>query len=483
MNTEININDHRITLFYFFDHHCPVENLNSNSITFPVSFSAKPQPLWENHSYNLNKDLISSIHQLFHYNNHSIKSWHFSKQYLRSVNQANIQLQLRKRSKQRLQQTQDDEKNTASSIRLIFEQLLHHKFRSGFSIACLELKLSSKQQLTLTQLNETVSALARFNKLKLNNSNNTYSLGQLIRLLHGESTSEKDKAKRVYTHSYLQTNNNTPFTEQHSQDIISRLALHYTSDYQIKNTQGRVETIDDYHNVTHALAQEGSATLVQLNSNDAPEILKNYKNAVIRPAHQPIHLLAVHLENAMQQYQKLTSYWINQPKKLKKHTHILADIEHQLRNFRLNFFHPIISHINSHNQMQQKLYRVKQLDAQFNHLGKNTDIISQLIKHQHQTRYCKLASFGVAAAGYLTSFSIIKEGIESLNEWQILKQAAPHITENLHHYTRSLSLVGSLIIFLCIWIIAHRHCKHSDHHSHGASHHALEALHKRHPLE
>lgn len=429
MNTEININDHRITLFYFFDHHCPVENLKSNSIIFPASFSAKPQPLWENHSYNLSKDLVSPIHQLFHNNNNSIKSWHFSKKYLRSINQENIQLQLRKRSKQRLQQTQDDEKNTASSIRLIFEQLVHHKFRSGFSIACLELKLSSKQQLTLTQLNETVSALARFNKLKLNNSNNTYSLGQLIRLLHGESTSEnkkeKEKAKRVYTHSYIQICQKNLLDEVQSQQIISQLALRYTSDYQANNTQGRLETIDDYHNVSHALAQEGSATLVQLNQNDAPEILKNYKNAVIRPAHQPIHLLAVHLENAMQQYQKLTSYWINQPKKLKKHTHILAKIEHQLRNFRLNFFHPIISHINSHNQIQQKLYRVKQLDAQFNHLGKNTDIISQLIKHQHQTRYCKLASFGVAAAGYLTSFSIIKEGIESLNEWQILKQAAP----------------------------------------------------------
>ncbi len=388
----------------------------------------------------------------------------------------------RKRSKQRLQQEQSQQNEQTAPIQLQFEQLLHHQFSSGFSISSLELTLRCKnQQPNWQQINETVAALARFNTLQLNNDS-TCTLGQLIRQLHGETSHKKDKAKRVYTHSYLQTNNNTLLTEPHSQDIITRLALHHTSDYQPKNTQGRVEISEDYHNVSHAFAQEGSATLVQ-RQDDAPEILKNYKNAVIRPAHQPIHLLAFHLENAMQHYQQLTSTWINQPGKLKKNTKLLQSIEHQLRNFRLNFFHPVISHINSHNQMQQKLYRIKQLDAQFNHLEKNTDIISQLIKNQHQTRYCKLASFGIAAAGYLTSFSIIKEGIEALNEWQTLQQSTPDIIEHLHHYTRSISLGGSLLVFFIIWFISHRHCKHSDHHSHSASHHALEALHKRHPLE
>ncbi len=483
-DTDLHISDQRITLFYFFDHHCPLANIRSNDITSPALFAdaQATTPLWQAHSYNLSKDLISPIHQLFHDHNRAITSWQFNKQQLRHINQADIRLTPRKRSAQRLQQEQNPQNTSTQSIQLLFEQLLHHQFHSGFSIATLELTLRcNAQQPTLQQLNESIAALARFNTLHLEKHNTSCTLGQLIRQLHGETSHKNDKAKRVYTHTYLQTD--SPLTAQHSQDLISRLALHYTSDYQPKNTQGRVETIDDYHNVTHALAQEGSATLVQRNPNDTPEILKDYKNAVIRPAHQPIHLLAVHLENAMQHYQQLISHWSNQTRKYQKNAGILADIEQQLRNFRLNYFHPVISHINSHNHMQQKLYRVKQLDAQFNHLGKTTEIISQLIKNQHQTRYCKLASFGVAAAGYLTSFSIIKEGIEAINEWQTLKQTTPHLIEYLHHYTGSISLGGSLIISLIIWIIVHRHCKHSDHHSHSASHHALEALHKRHPLE
>lgn len=483
IKSQTHINDHRITLFYFFNHHCPIQDISDKNLAQLPLIKSQGKPLWEAHKYNLSKDLISPIHQLFHKQNKSITSWQFNKQNLRQLNQSQITLTLRNRSQQRLKQNQD----STAPIQLSLEQLLHHQFSSGFSITSLELKLHcNKQAPTLLQLNESVAALARFNKLQLKDNNSDYTLGQLIQLLHGETSSEKEKkenkAKRVYTHSYIQIKNQSLLEEQQSQDIINRLALHYTSDYQLKNTQGRVEIIQDYHNVSHAFALEGSSTLVQL-QEDSPEILQDYKNKVIRPAQQPIHLLAFHLENAMQQYQQLTSYWINQPQKLKKDAKILSDIENQLRNFKLNFFYPIISRINSHNQMQQKLYHIKQLDTQFNHLGKNTEMINQLIKQQHQTRYCKLASFGIAAAGYLTSFSIIKEGIEALNEWQAFKQAAPHIAENLHHYTRSISLGESLITFFIIWFFARRHCKHSDHHSHSASHHALEALHKRHPLE
>ncbi len=479
----IQLHDNRITLFYFFNHHCPVDSLKSSALVDESPLHTNPkqtQLLWQNHAYNLSKDFIPPIHDLFHkHPDAAIQTWQLEKQQQRKLNQCKLILVPGKTSQQRLQQ-----EHSQPIICLNIERLLHHRFKTGFSVASLELRVViDQQQPDIQQLTESLYALSRLNKISIKNNKTPLTLGQIIRQLHGEETTGSKKTDRVYSHAYIQIKNNpTPLNETHLRSIITQLSFHYTSDYQPKDTIDRLEFIQDYNNIMHGLAQEGSAAVVQINES-SPELLKDYKNKVIRPVHLPIHLLSFHLEHALHQYQRLVHQWTDDPSDHKNKAKQLSAAEHQLLNFKLNFFYPVISHINSHNQLQKKLNKVKQLEAQHAQLGQNIETLNQLIKHHHQSRYCRIASFGIAAAGYLTSFSIIKEGLESLHEWEKLAEIAPHLSELIHHFPNSISLAGSLAITLAILIIVYRHCKHSDHHHHGAAHHALEALHKRHPLE
>jgi hypothetical protein len=203
----------------------------------------------------------------------------------------------------------------------------------------------------------------------------------------------------------------------------------------------------------------------------------------------------------MQQYAINSTFWLSsdntQTKQVTTKPVLLGELEQyqlQLLNFELNFFHPVISLIEAHNYLYHSLIKVKHLDQQHAQITANSQTISQLIAdniqqqkdkqaNERNCRYCKIAQIGVAAAAYLTSFSIIKEALDVVQHDHWFATSCLVCTQYLQHHIGVTSLVGAILAALITYYLARRHCAHAaQHHAHGPADHAYHAVHTIHRL-
>ena len=505
------LNDHQITLFYFFDTLCEPHSICQKDIKQalpPFTLTGRQDTvIWEQHTYNLGRDLIKPIHMLFHNkHNRQIQSWQLRAPLLQQLNHdrgANtLQLFFRQSAIQRLGQAGQTQANKPATVQLVLKKILYHQFQTGSGVASVSLEIkmdhyTDHQALLL----ETLHSLARFNQIKLPGCKQKISLGELIRqllqartanssrlkriasvlnsLFQGKATPARTLAKsyrRVYTHCYLQIRQDQQDELENYKKLLKKISLHHVNDYHTSEDGHSLEIIQEFDNILHGIAQEGAASLLLLKP-DSPEFLRDYKNKTLQPAYIPIHLLCFHTEHALHQLAAHMPAWSQQQKQLEHD-------QHSLLLFQLHYFHPVVSRISTHNLVYDAINKIKKLDKQHHSLDQKSQIISRLISARRQYNYCKIAAFGVAAASYLTSFSIIKESMEAAQEWHSLKTSLPQLAETLHHYTGTISLTGSLLAGIIIYLLVRRHCPYTQgNHAHSATHHALEALHKRHPLQ
>lgn len=515
------ITDNSITLFYFFNTHADIDQLNYKilkSIGLPdrihqgIDDQLKTQELWKKKPYNITRDIKENIHELFHSNDEikPINTWELNKLAIKLINGKQVDkkkekeeaqqgyavsglaLELSKLAQKRLSKCEETDANP----QLQLQNILYHQFKTGFAVVTVELSVSSKN-LSHIVINEAVYALARFSKLVWRNAQQEverikdqkqYSLGDLVRDL---LASEKSKNyKRVYTHCYIQFKG-TGTTEMTG--YLKKLALHYNDEYDLSNEIKNIESIQDFKNVIHILSQEGASTGIAVTEN-SPEYLLEYKNKVIRPAHMPIHLLIFHAEKAMEQYQINSHVWLTESEPEPTFLNQLQEYQRQLLNFELNFFYPVISDINAHNRLYHNLIKVKQLEQQHKKLSSNNQTISQIIIDNEQQKadeiinrrnkiYCKIAQIGVAAAGYLTSFSIFKETLDIIKDEGWLSDTWPVLARFLDHHAGAINLVSASVIAIAIFIFTWRRCTCAESpHKHTPTDHANHINHLWHFL-
>jgi hypothetical protein len=494
------ITDHNITLFYFFNKHVDLGRLDSKTLIIDglpkrikqqIENQLKTRNLWKKQAYNITRDIKENIHELFHSKQESapITTWELNKLVIKLLNDkqaskekgarqaqedyaiSGLALELSKVAQKRLVSSNEPD----TSPQLSLQNILYHQFKTGFAVATIELSVNNKK-LSLQLINEAVYALARFNKLIWRSrqgeieDQNQYSLGDLIR---GLLASEKNKFyKRVYTHSYIQ------FKESAIEDVkeyLNKIARHYNDEYNLSNETKSIESIQGYNNVIHFLAQEGASTGVIV-TEDSPEYLLEYTNKVIRPVHIPIHLLIFHAEKAMEEYQINSQIWLNDSAPPSAFLDQLQQYQRQLINFELNFFYPVISNIDMHNRLYLKLIKVKRLEQQHKKLSNNNKIISQIIIENEQQKasaiinnrnriYCQIAQIGVAAAGYLTSFSIIKETLKVIKGEDWWGNACPILISYLDHHSGVISLVGASVIAVVVYLFTWHRCACAETHN------------------
>lgn len=508
------ITDNQITLFYFFDEEINLNKFNDKglniigvpeTITTAIKKRLDTDSLWKEVKYNISKDISPSIHNLFHAQDEkAITTWQIEQSVRKLFNgstvrnlsdvSSNLSLKLNSSAQQRI--TSCNETDFVPKIE--FENITCHQFKTGFTIAVIELKIYN-DNLSHTLINETVYSLARFNKIGWLNehSRDKYkaSLGEFIRSLLNNNS--KEKITRAYTHSYIQVQGEC--VDDDFSKYLTKLAKHYNDEYHISDKIESLKTIYDYKNIRHCLTHEGASSGVIITKN-SPELLTDYHNKVIKPVHIPLHLLSYHAEKAMQYYSLKNTFWVNltEDEEVKssqdKQLIELKEQQLQLLNFELNFFQPVISNIGTHNQLYQQISKVKQLDKLHEKTSSNNRIISKLIteriEQQKQEKikksnlsYCKIAQIGVAAAGLLTSFSIVKEALEVRKHEHWLTESFPLFTSFLDHHAGAISLISSVIIAIVIFILARKHCNNaSKQHSHGPAAHADHTNHLLHFL-
>ena len=517
------IKENRITLFYFFTNNINIEQFNAQtlkkiglpkSIDQQIEKQLNTQKLWTKFSYNITRDIKKSIHALFHtkQNEKPITSWQLNRLAIKLLNgkqagnnkgtpeaqksheKSGLALNLTKAAEKRLEKHQE----SITSPQLTIENIIFHQFKTGFSVSTIELFISNKNP-SNRLINEAIYALSRFNKISWCNgqgdqegieTQKDYSLGDLMRDLL--ATEKSKRYKRVYTHSYIQLEESCDITDDQLNKYLSKLSLHLNDEYQLKNEEAS-KTIRDYDNITHCLAQEGAASSV-VTTEHSPEFLYNYKDTVIGQVHIPIHLLTFHAEHAMEEYQINSQIWLDAGSLKSILLEQLQQNKQQLLNFELNFFHPIISNIDAHNRLYHSLIQVKRLDQQHRKISSDNQIISQkiidnekaILDTENKKRnliYCRLAGIGVATAGYLTIFSIIKEFLKVVKHENCFSKNCPGMIENLLSHTGTISLVVALIAGIIALLYNYRRCACAEsHHKHTPADLVDHANHVTHSL-
>lgn len=486
------ITDNKITLYYFFDHHFDdllttnVEKLSAIGFPQRLNQAIKKRfankALWERHKLNLSVDLSDAIHDLFVLTNPSppIATFELSQQLIKILNgkekstdeekyqRSGLTLELRKSAVDRLKAC--DVKEFSSQLRL--DNIRLFQFKTGFSVATIELAITNTA-LPHHLLLESVYALSRFNQLHWKNAQGEietieqkpqFSLGDLLRLLLGSAL--KKGTDRVFTHTFLQLLGNPDGREITL--FLNKLALHYNDEYHIQADIEEAKTIQLFDNVLHVLAMEGAASYVGVEPS-SPEFLCNYKNTVIEPVYLPVFLLAFHMDRAMRVYDKDAHAWLEPDGSDDKLLTTLQSYQQQLLNFDLNFFNPVISALGSHNTLYDKLFRIQKLEQLHRKLSNNSAVISKVIsdeKNREKQRsnairnrqYCEIAQLGVAAVGYLTSFEILKQGLDARKEEQWLNEVFPLLTQFLDKNTGLISLLLASVVAIGIYEFTRSRC-------------------------
>lgn len=322
-------------------------------------------------------------------------------------------------------------------LQVNIEDLQQTIFRTGHGLLIAEISFGVPDQpLHPSVLLEGLCALCRFNKLKhqTGEHNNAVSdtpsppadqqqtgvpLGQIIRSLSCVD-SETHPATRVYSASYLQFEQSPPDAEL--DQLLTRIARHYTDDYQLPAANSHTVSVAHFDNVRHRFALEGCATAIDLGSYPAeqrPNALQDYFTTTYRQHYLPIILLSYHEFCFLLHLTNDASFWPQPDDEPAAIAHMQA-IREPVTAFTLCFRFSFVSRIGMHNDVNQGLRRVLGLDTMLEELHQDSARIDRFLsevatrKQQQQASqrdhfYHLIAVPGIAVVTWLSLFSGLKD--------------------------------------------------------------------------
>lgn len=508
------IEETRINLFYFFSDGPDPDEIDVSKLCLPLpeqllpameAQQIKEAAIWKRKPLTMAGDLLPNIRQLFAQGEHqAVETWVLHTDLLKLLNGST---RLLKRGEKPLVLTLNLADVACKRLgnagckpeapRITIEGVQYHRFRTGLGVAIVDIGLGNAD-IPVELLQESIHALTRKNTigwhmddgnelpvcvLSNRQTRNAPTMGKLVRGLLGCNTSSS--GTRVYSHTFLRM---LPGIDNDTvEKQLVYLARHYTQDYQFSGDLGETTLFRDFENVLHCVANEGMATAVLVDSD--PEFLVDYYNKVSRPAHLPICLLNYHAEYAIQHFMSRAGVWFEAGKVPKLELSDMLEQQRALINFDSHFFSPVVSKINTHNRLHRAMQKIKYLDQQHQIVSRTTKLINSLIMAEQKSieakaiqkrslRYCRLGASGIAAAAYLTVFSITSETLEVLEkEW-----LDGHLPGWLEHGAGTISLSLAIIIGGISLCVALCQCKNQkkERHEEDATEKLLEVLHIHH---
>ena len=505
------IEEIRINLFYFFSDGPDPDQIDASKLCLPLPEQLLPAlqtpqikeaAIWKRKPLTMAGDLLPNIRQLFAKGEHqAVETWGLHTDLLKLINGST---RLLKKGEKPLVLTLNLADVACKRLgkagckleapRITIEGVQYHRFRTGLGVAIVDIGLGNTD-IPMELLQESIHALTRINTIDwhvdegkelpvcvLTNHQikKAPTMGKLVRGLLGCNTSSS--GTRVYSHTFLRM---LPGVDNDTvEKQLVYLARHYTQDYQFSGDLGETTLFRDFENVLHCVANEGMATAVMVDSD--PEFLVGYYNKVSRPAHLPICLLNYHAEYAIQHFMSRAGVWFEAGKVPKLELSEMLEQQRFLINFDNHFFSPVVSKINTHNRLHRAMQRIKYLDQQHQIVSRTTKLINSLIMAEQKAieagvikernlRYCKLSTWGIAAAAYLTVFSIVSETLEVLEtEWLV-----GHVPGWMEHGGGSISLFLAISISLGSLVFGWRRCnsQQKEQHEDKLTEEVLEFLH------
>ena len=509
IHQKMTVEETHINLFYFFERAPDPQHGYWKELAKVLPQALLPEdhseasgnfPFWEQASPTLSEDLLPNITGLFQPGDkQAIETWALKSHVLALINGARRArggdkpalapvIYLSPVACRRLEAGGCE----VAAPRLLIQHVFYYRFRTGMAVVMVDLRLTNNH-VTGGLLQEAVHALTRFNALgwqeydspmptlSTRERNEAPTMGAVVRALLG---CKSQKHRRVYSHVYARVSAKAAKPD----DYLVHLARHYTSDYRFSGEMGETILMGDFENVRHCIANEGMATLV-LTDDSSPEFITDYYNKVTQQAHLPICLLNYHAEHAIQHFMSRATVWLEGGKPPRLDSSEMLEQQRNLVNFDSHFFLPVVSKINTHNRLHRGMQKIKYLDQQHQVVSRMTQLINSLMMAERKSMeaevirrrnltYCRWSTWGIAAAAYLTVFSIVSETLEVLEEeWLV-----GHVPGWMEHWGGSISLFLAIAVSLISLAWGWRRCnsQQEEEHEDELTEKVLEFLHIHH---
>lgn len=239
---------------------------------------------------------------------------------------------------------------------------------------------------------------------------NEFSLGNLVRSLTGrEDAISGLKRSRVPSYTFAR------LRDAHSSDecdmLAAYLARRYSTDYFLDKADTTVIFPNEFANVRHAAALEGTATVISRNDADdiLPNFLETWKASVYRSAYVPLVLLALHEWRYLRRETNKAQLAGHQSKtlaSLKRATQILEEAQ----DFQLKFRFSQISEITPHNRFSSAIRSAFGLEKLLSELtadiAAHQNRLSAAYEKEKNSRSFFLSVLGSGAIGGFTAIEI-----------------------------------------------------------------------------
>lgn len=322
---------------------------------------------------------------------------------------------------------------SAPALGLAVEDLWRVAFRTGHGLLVARVRVlaPADQPLHPALLVEALYALSRFNETRWYAAGPdfdapvgpVFTLGHLVRSLHGDLPRGR-QAERVYTATYLQFGETPPPAAL--QRLLIQLARHYTDEYRTGHdpagTPG-VATLRPFANVTHCLALEGSATVVDLGDDPpaaAPTFLTQYLRSTWMPHYLPLLLVACHEREYLRLATSSACRWHQAAR-----PDGLFAMRQALAGFQLSFRFGQVSHIGMHNQFYAALRHIMGLAVLLQELDRDSAALDAILTRAAAQRaeaaaraqaraFAWASALGTFGLAWLATITVLRESVRAL---------------------------------------------------------------------
>jgi hypothetical protein len=324
-------------------------------------------------------------------------------------------------------------------------------YRTGFGIVIAQVSLRTLDGSPLPPycLVESVTSLARFNKLAwrdaAGDSSATtapasagapFTFSDIVSSLHaGEDIG--GVGRRLFTATYAQfARTPEPAARRH---FALQLTRHYSDDYRIADSIEGTRTVADFDNVLHVVSMEGCATIVDLTPPaglTVPEFVTNFKAVTFERTYLAIMVLAYHEFIALLHFSNDTRFWFGEggdrfhawaeqrtssQRATKPRTSPavdregafgrLARLRDDILRFRLCYCFSHVSYSTAHNAVYESLREVWGCARMLTELGQDTAEITALLdgrlRDENARRIRFLGLIGAAGLAYVSAEAFI----------------------------------------------------------------------------
>jgi len=351
---------------------------------------------------------------------------------------------------------------------------------NGFAVCHYVFAREDGAPLSAIELLEAEVAIGRFNdvqwidrKTKIALPDPGFTLGTLIRQLVFGRTSRIVTSGRVATHVVARFDKILPVVDRDHYALL--LARHYTTDYALSPGIGRLEWVNDFETVRHAIAMESAATVIgpTNESPQLPDFLRNFLTSTFEAHYLPIALLALHEHAFLVERTAATIMSQDEMRDAPKSLKRLAELREAALVLRLCYRFSEQSYITMHNAVNLSWRKVLRLDEMLAELDDSIRDVAEHIERLHEgekaRKFAWTATVGSSALGGLTAYTITKESLGLIAAKDVAGAAGIVIGV----------LIAALVVYFARKKGPSRHGSGHDHEDHFTVHAMLKHMIKR----